>query len=89
MNDLPNLDEFTVTTSGSSTPHHQRTSNPADGRQVRYIAGLGCRCPFCDSRSLEGSSVEIVAGSALQPITCLACDKQWTDLYKLVGFEEN
>ena len=61
-----------------------------DEQKQHYIARRGTRCPFCQCEDIEGSSVEIDAGSASQDITCLndKCGKSWTDIYQLIDVEE-
>ncbi len=53
-----------------------------DAKQ-RYLKGRGTHCPFCGSEQIEGSHVEVDGGRAVQPIGCLICDKEWSDIYTL------
>lgn len=40
-------------------------------------------CPYCGSDTIEGDSIEIEGDWAEQPVRCLACDRGWTDRYRL------
>ncbi len=51
----------------------------------QYIAAGGVSCPYCHDPDLEGGFVEIRSDGAAQPIRCHACDRRWTDEYRLVG----
>ncbi|HUU83970.1 MAG TPA: hypothetical protein VM243_10750 [Phycisphaerae bacterium] len=54
----------------------------------QYLNANGVNCPFCGSNQTKGGFVEIDAGHAHQPISCLECDKRWNDVYTLHGLEE-
>ncbi len=41
------------------------------------------RCLNCDSDNIEGGSVNVDAGGAIQDIYCNDCGSSWSDLYKL------
>ena len=49
-----------------------------------YIQGKGLFCPFCLSIPVEGSTIEILAGTASQEMRCPECGKAWQDIYRLV-----
>jgi hypothetical protein len=70
--------------------NHDPTSRAAscsdEDRQRRYLECRGLRCPFCGDEDLEGGPVEIDGGGASQEMSCLACDRQWYDVYTLTGF---
>lgn len=51
----------------------------------KYVLDGGCECPFCGSTQIEGREVEVMAGSAFQEMSCLACGAEWDDVYHLVG----
>ena len=59
-----------------------------DQTKQSYLEGAGVRCPFCDGDQIEGGPVEIDAGRAYQPISCLKCDRRWTDIYMLHDLQE-
>lgn len=56
--------------------------------QKKYLEQGGVRCPYCDSDNITGGSFDTEFGEVYQKIWCEECHKEWTDLYKLVGFEE-
>lgn len=60
------------------TPMSQRT----------YRKSGGVRCPFC--KSLHINSVEVFApvGELHQTMYCLACEKDWYDIYELKSYKE-
>lgn len=49
-----------------------------------YIQGGAIVCPFCGSEDIGGRAVEVEAGTATQGVSCHACRKYWTDIYKIV-----
>lgn len=53
--------------------------------EEEYVRVNGQQCPYCGDR-IEGSEVTIDGGYASQEVWCLSCCKQWTDMYKLIGF---
>lgn len=52
-----------------------------------YCEHGGVHCPYCGSEDIDGGSIEINLAGAWQSITCLSCDKEWTDIYKLIAYE--
>lgn len=54
-------------------------------QRALYIAQGGVCCPFCMSTDIEGGSVEIEEGRAIQGIACSECEEEWVDVYTLVG----
>ena len=44
------------------------------------------RCPACGSDQIEGHEVEIMPGSARQDVSCLDCDSEWAEFYKMDDF---
>ncbi|MGA8224834.1 MAG: hypothetical protein WB780_24540 [Candidatus Acidiferrales bacterium] len=54
-----------------------------------YLAQGGFACPFCDSRDIEGGSMDFDAGEIAQRISCHECSEQWTDVYKLVAVADS
>ena len=57
-------------------------------RVTEYIRSGGVKCPYCGSEEIEGGSIEIDEGRAVQSITCLNCDKFWDDIYSLSGIHD-
>lgn len=55
-----------------------------------YSQRQGQLCPFCESDEIETiDDLDADGDCAWQGVVCRDCEKQWTDLFKLVGFEEN
>lgn len=52
-----------------------------------YMATGGILCPVCHSQDIEGGAVEIDAGTAYQAVTCHECEAEWSDVYRLVGYD--
>ena len=50
-----------------------------------YLEHRGLACPFCDSRDIEGGSMDFEAGEIAQRISCHECNERWTDVYKLAA----
>jgi formate dehydrogenase maturation protein FdhE len=40
-------------------------------------------CPFCGFDQISGGFIEITNGKAMQHVTCLRCEGEWTDIYHL------
>lgn len=51
----------------------------------KYLEQHGLACPFCGSLHIEGGSMDFDAGEITQRISCLKCNEQWTDVYKLAA----
>jgi hypothetical protein len=45
-------------------------------------------CPACGDWQIEGGSVSIEDGLALQPVSCLTCHATWRDVDVLSGFDQ-
>jgi len=54
-------------------------------KATEYLESRGIACPFCDSRDIEGGSMDFDAGEIAQRIACHKCNKRWTDVYKLAA----
>lgn len=50
-----------------------------------YLQKHGLQCPYCDSRDIEGGSMDFEAGEIAQKISCHDCGEMWTDVYRLVA----
>lgn len=46
------------------------------------------QCPFCKSHQIEGDHVHVEAGEAWQEVSCLDCDRIWSEIYTLSYIEE-
>lgn len=59
---------------------------PMSERQ--YVRSKGLRCPFCRACDVEGlAGLDIDAGTASQEVRCNACQRFWTDFYRLSGYQ--
>jgi transposase-like protein len=54
---------------------------------TEYVADGGGRCPFCRSREIEGSQHDYEGDKVYQNITCRSCNREWTDIYALTGYD--
>jgi hypothetical protein len=50
-----------------------------------YLLNRGTTCPFCDSPAIEGTELTVDEGVCTQGISCTECNREWTDLYRLIG----
>ena len=53
----------------------------------KYLKGGGCQCPYCGSENIKGRPFETDSALAWQPVVCLSCNKEWDDVYKLIGID--
>ena len=53
----------------------------------RYLKGGATRCPFCGSDQIEGDGFDVENLHAWQEMTCLCCDADWRDVYRLYRLE--
>ena len=55
-----------------------------------YISKKGMHCPNCEEVGGLGSFgviFDAYQGGALQEMYCYLCDSEWSDVYKLTGYE--
>jgi hypothetical protein len=52
-----------------------------------YLETSGLRCPNCEKDGIEGSSITVAQGFVWQDCRCNICNAEWTDMYKLAGYE--
>jgi transposase-like protein len=58
--------------------------------EQKYVKLLGNNCPFCNSHNIIAmEQMQTDGGDAWQDIKCEDCGEWWTDLYKLVGAEQD
>jgi transposase-like protein len=57
-------------------------------QKTYYLLHRGQKCPFCKNDKLEKKNVDISDYFAYQNITCLDCEKEWCDVYKLTDVFE-
>ena len=56
--------------------------------QEEYVMQLGERCPECGSEDIRATEqVESCSRAAYQNVTCNVCGADWTDEYKLIGYD--
>lgn len=57
--------------------------------QLDYIANKGCRCPVCgNSEEVDlKSAIQADGGIATSEVQCAHCGAEWTDTYRLTGYE--
>lgn len=60
----------------------------SEDQELRYVKHHGAFCPYCESRDLEGGCMEGNGNYIFMPVTCLNCNKEWTDIYTLTGILE-
>lgn len=63
------------------------TPDPTEEQKKRYLEIGGVRCLFCNSRDIEAQPFQAEAGDVWTKVTCNACGKKWTDVYRLVDVE--
>ena len=56
--------------------------------EEEYVAKEGGICPWCESKDICGGAAEFDGDYCWLNVVCDACNKEWTDLYSLVGYEE-
>lgn len=59
-----------------------------DEQIQQYVDTSGIHCPYCDSDNLETGSHDYYGAGVAQNVVCIACGKEWTDDYALVGLTE-
>ena len=57
-----------------------------DDAQREYVVTGGVQCPHCDSKNIEGGSLDFDAGVATQNMFCYECGTSWVDEYRLTGY---
>jgi len=58
----------------------------SDGVKEDYLLGGGNHCPYCASHDITALIFNGEDGG--QPVRCESCQKEWTDIYKLVDIQE-
>ncbi len=56
--------------------------------QMVYVKQKGCLCPNCNSKNIEGGSLEMDGDSAWVKVSCADCGADWKDVYKLTGYTD-
>ena len=52
-------------------------------QQAEYVKSHGARCSYCQSDEIDATEANVDAGTISQRVECLACRKDWSDLYTL------
>lgn len=52
-----------------------------------YVDRSGIICPYCNSIEVKSGCLDINGKTVTDNIICLDCNKEWTDIYTLIGFE--
>jgi len=58
-------------------------------QKKEYVDRGGIKCPYCGDDDISGGHITIDVGYASQRISCVACEKKWIDLYRLVDVVED
>lgn len=53
-----------------------------------YVEFGGHRCPYCNSKDIEGSKPYFVTNRILLEIECNMCERMWEDIYTLSDIRE-
>lgn len=48
-----------------------------------YVESGGDHCPYCESGSIQGESLEVSGGQVTQKVWCCDCEAEWQDSYLL------
>lgn len=60
-------------------------------RQEDYLNNKGTKCLFCKSGFIDQLDMEPDGPNSdriVIDMRCLTCEKEWTEIYKLIGVEE-
>jgi transposase-like protein len=64
----------------------EKEDNEITTEREAYYLEHSCRCPFCNSKDIEGQGFEQEKGNEVSRwLVCLDCDRSWTEIYKLSG----
>ena len=53
-----------------------------------YAEKGGVVCPKCQSEEIHGDRIDIDEGYAYQRCYCTVCNTEWTDEYKITGYND-
>lgn len=62
-------------------------SHPTVEQENKYLINNGNICPFCGSEEIEGGEHEYDDEIMTQVVFCKECNKNWVDIYRLVGIQ--
>lgn len=60
-----------------------------DVNPKEYFRYSGNRCPYCGSEKVDAGTRDWDEPYMYQEIMCLDCEKEWSDIYMLIGFTAN
>ena len=60
---------------------------PAPLTNKQYVLAGGGTCPSCRGSDISGDSIEVDGTICWQPVSCGDCGANWTDVYKLTGYD--
>lgn len=57
--------------------------------QEKHVLNNAVSCPVCGSDDIQGDSYDFDSKDAIlrQEMSCLTCDSEWYDVYRLSGYE--
>jgi transposase-like protein len=55
----------------------------------KYVEQGGTSCPYCGSDQLQYGNEDLEAGAVYQRVSCLRCNRRWTDSYTLTNLIED
>jgi len=55
--------------------------------EQQHAENEGGYCPFCNDNNIVGSELNIEGGVITQDVWCNECNKEWTDIFTLVGYQ--
>ena len=53
----------------------------------QYVKATGNICPFCSANNITAHQFTAGGDWAYQSVTCDECEREWTDTYKLTGYD--
>lgn len=53
---------------------------------AEYVAVKGNRCPHCGSDDLDSGAKNSDNGEVYIDVSCNSCDREWVEVYKLIGW---
>jgi len=87
---LTNMDLYPIVENDLKNLHDEgeaKVKTLSDADKKVYLESGGQECPLCGSGNVEGGLVDIKGNHAYQDISCLDCEKEWTDEYTLSGIK--
>ena len=60
-----------------------------DKIEQKYIKNEAGRCPFCNSKDLCASPVEVSGAVGSSNVYCISCKSEWVELWKLDSLDRD